>query len=135
MWTQDRRGVEHTRHAHIVHERLFAKRLLDPEISRRRRPDPVRALAILRRAFPAQPILFAEVGMPTWLSARELLVIVPRLARRLDGVDDPRVARATAKMGVESLGDRFAIVCTAMLQQASGTDHDAGNAESALNGA
>ena len=45
---QQRRGVHHSRDAHVVDEWLFAQRLLEPEIARRRLADSVALVPVLR---------------------------------------------------------------------------------------
>ena len=63
--------------------------------------DPVRVLARSRCRdecrVSGQPELLAEVLVPSRLTARELIAAPPRLASRLDRVEDSSVAGAAAK--------------------------------------
>ncbi len=129
--TQQRRGVQHSRHAHVVDERFFAQRLFEAQISRGRLADSVALVTVLCGSGEAE--FFAKVRMPPRLvRLGAALPCAPGLARGLDGVHDARVARAAAKMRVQGFCHRFAILRAAVLQQSRSANHDARDAEAAL---
>jgi len=128
--TQQRRAVQHPRCAHIVHEGFLAQRLLHAEISRWRPSDPIRMLP--KCGVPAHSVLFAEVAMSPRFVARQLLMVVPGLARRLNGVDDPRVPSAAAKVRVQRLRDGLAILGVVVFEQPRRAHHNSRNTKPAL---
>ncbi len=75
---------------------------------------------------------FTEIKVPPRFVAGHLLVVLPGFTRRLNGIDDARVAGAAAKMAVERFRDFFAVPGAVVLQQPGCPDHNAGNAKTAL---
>src|SRR5262245_26986985 len=73
--------------------------------------------------------------MAARLGARESIITCGCFAGRFDGVEDSTVSRTSAQVPVERLGDRRSISGLSLFHQRGCTDHDAGNAEAALDSA
>ena len=58
MLAQHHRTVQHSRHAHVVHERLFAQRLIQPAKAQRRHPDSISNAQL----FPDWPARISDRG-------------------------------------------------------------------------
>ncbi|MEE9568688.1 MAG: hypothetical protein V3W37_04810 [Candidatus Binatia bacterium] len=92
----------------------------------------MRAAVLTQGRGAAQPNLLAEEVGVAWLFLAEFEAIAPRLARRLDCVEDAAVARAPAKVAGQSLGNRLAITGSALLKHGGCPYDDARNAIAAL---
>src|SRR4051812_47705339 len=125
-------AVQHAGHLHVVHVWPLAEYLLQAADARVRFADAVTfGRCELELRVPMKPELFAEEGMAARLG-RQRAAVVHRLTRRLDRIDDPAISRAAADVAVERFLDRLAIVRLALLNEVCGADHNAGNAEAAL---
>ena len=146
---QHHRAVQHARAAQVVDERLLAKRLRQTLESRGRSANAVSLRSTEARSakmstptiacgkcrIATEAELFAEEQMSTRFFARQQAAISARFTRRLDGVDNPSVARAAAQMTIKGFGDSVPVARATLRDQRRSADENSRNTESALHGA
>ena len=104
-------GMEHSRGAHIVNKRLFAKGLFKSAVARERSANAIRVIIRRKGRIAGQTELFAEIEMPTRLVAQQAATTLPGFAGCLNGVDDTAVTRAATQVTGERPGHSLAIIC------------------------